>query len=333
MTQKQKSLFSPSRIIFFVVSLLVFYFGIHYFGKIKDIEALLLQMSPAWLFMTVGAQLFTYIFNAAILKTLLKKEAKVTNFLTLFKTSIVIMFVNQALPTGGISGNGYIFNQLVKRGVPGGRAFSTLVIESISYYIAFVLLLAVFYGWYMHDHTVIPYAIRYGALTGFVFYIALGIVVLIASNQRTVDFILDKLKRFGRIQRYIKKVSLLSPQKETETDSNLFAGKQKETLISILLQIGIIMADVITAYALLKGFHINISFHLITFGLLLSLVVGALPISPGSLIVYESAMTYFFTTLGVPVQAALTVTLLYRFFTFWLPIPIGLILYKNLQRD
>ena len=243
------------------------------------------------------------------------------------------MFVNQALPTGGISGNGYIFNQLVKRGVPGGRAFKTLVLESICYYIAMVLLLAVFYGWYIHDNRVITEPIRYGALTGFVFYIILGIVVVVISNKRIIDFIVNKLSRFKRIQNYIKKVSLLSQHEEAETDGNLLAGNQKEFFISILLQVGIIMADVVTAYALLKGFHIELPFHLITFGLLLSLVVGALPISPGSLIVYESAMTYFFTTLGVPVQAALTVTLLYRFFTFWFPIPVGLLLYKNLQRD
>jgi uncharacterized protein (TIRG00374 family) len=99
------------------------------------------------------------------------------------------------------------------------------------------------------------------------------------------------------------------------------------------LQLFFIMSDIVTVWALIKGFHVDMSFPLVAFGLLLSLVIGALPISPGSLIVYESAMTYFFTKLGAPVHAALIITLLYRFLTFWLPIPIGLLVYRNLQRN
>jgi uncharacterized protein (TIRG00374 family) len=74
------------------------------------------------------------------------------------------------------------------------------------------------------------------------------------------------------------------------------------------------------------------SFGLISLALLLSLVIGALPISPGSLIIYESAMTYFFTTLGAPLHAALIITLLYRFLTFWMPIPIGMFLFRTLKK-
>jgi len=43
-------------------------------------------------------------------------------------------------------------------------------------------------------------------------------------------------------------------------------------------------------------------------------------------------MTYFFTKLGAPIHAALIITLLYRFLTFWLSIPIGLLIYRSLQR-
>jgi len=58
-------------------------------------------------------------------------------------------------------------------------------------------------------------------------------------------------------------------------------------------------------------------FAIITLGVLCSLIIGAQSISPGSLIVYESAMTYFFTKFGAPIHAALIITFLYRFLTFW----------------
>ena len=36
--------FTPSRIVFYVFSIIVFYFAVHYIGKLKNIEQLMLQM-------------------------------------------------------------------------------------------------------------------------------------------------------------------------------------------------------------------------------------------------------------------------------------------------
>ena len=134
------------------------------------------------------------------------------------------------------------------------------------------------------------------------------------------------------IKRLIEKASLLSLQNENEGTFKMLGRKKKEISQTIVLQLFIIMSDVITVFALVKGFHVIMPFPIIAFGLLLSLIIGALPISPGSLIIYESAMTYFFTKLGAPVHAALIITLLYRFLTFWLPIPIGLLVYRSVQK-
>lgn len=61
------------------------------------------------------------------------------------------------------------------------------------------------------------------------------------------------------------------------------------------------------------------------------LVIGSLPVTPGALVVYESAMTYFYILLGLPVHAALMVMLLFRFLSLWLPILMGLMLYHNFR--
>ena len=326
------SFFTPSRIIFYGFSIIVFYLAIHYIGKLEDIEKLMVEMSPAWLFLAVSAQLFTYLIYACVVKLLLKGKPGLIDFLLLFKLSMVIMFVNEVLPTGGISGDGYIFNQLVKRKVSRYNAFTTMILESISYYAAMLILLFVFYTWYLNEGTHNSIWITYTVILGFVFYMLLTVLVLVLSNGHNISFAMHKLEKFGFIKRLIQKANLLSLQNESEGTFKMLTRKKNAILQSTGLQICIIMCDVITVFALVKGFHINMSFPVVTFGVLLSLVIGALPISPGSLIVYESAMTYFFTRLGAPVHAALIITLLYRFLTFWLPMPIGLLIYRNLQR-
>jgi len=174
--------------------------------------------------------------------------------------------------------------------------------------------------------------INYTVIIGFVFYVVLTVVVLISSNGRNISFVMHKLEKVGFIKHFIEKASLLSLQNENEGTFKMLGRKKKAISQAIILQLVIIMSDGVTVFALVKGFHVDVSFPMVAFGLLLSLVIGALPLSPGSLIVYESAMTYFSTRLGAPVHAALIITLLYRFLTFWLPIPIGLFLYRNLQR-
>jgi len=325
--------FTPSRIIFYGFSIVVFYFAVHYIGKLKDIEKLMMQMDPVWLFLAVLAQLFTYLIYASIIKLLVKDKPGSTNFFLLFKLSIVIMFVNQVLPTGGISGDGYIFNQLVKRKVSRYNAFTAMVLESISYYAAILILLLIFYTWYLNEAKHDTILITYTVILGFVFYVLLFVLVLIISNGRNISFAMHRLEKFSFIKRLIEKASLLSLQNENEGTFKMVGRKKRAILQTIILQLFVIMSDIVTVWALIKGFHVDMSFPLVAFGLLLSLVIGALPISPGSLIVYESAMTYFFTKLGAPVHAALIITLLYRFLTFWLPIPIGLLVYRNLQRN
>lgn len=331
---KEKAIewFSPSRIVFYTLSILVFYLAVRYVGKLEGIKSLLLEMSPVWLFLAVLSQIATYFFNALILYVLLERNIGNADFFTLFKISIVTIFVNQTLPSGGLSGNGYIFNQFVKRDVNVLRAFRALILESICYYIAMILSLVVFYSWYVSSTSSSNHIISYTAMGGVAFFILLGIVMLIISNQHTVSFILNKLGRFGHIKRYMDKTNLSSLIGKRSVSLNVLVSKKKNSLLAVFLQLCLIGCDIITAFAIIKGFHVQLPFVHIAFALLLSIVIGALPISPGSLIAYEGAMTYFLTVLGSPVHAALIVTLLFRFLTFWLPMPVGLLLYRNLQK-
>jgi len=54
-------------------------------------------------------------------------------------------------------------------------------------------------------------------------------------------------------------------------------------------------------------------------------------ITPGALIFYEGGMTLFYTLLGIPAGGAFVVTMLYRALSFWLPMPVGLLLYRKLS--
>jgi len=329
--QKSNTLFTPSRIVFYVLAIIVFYFALQYIGNLGNIETLLLEMDTGWLLVAVSTQLITYLLNALILKVLLSESENNLSLFMLLKISIVIIFINQALPSGGLSGNGYVFNQLVRRKINGTQAFSALVLESICYYIAFLMLLFIFYGWYFMENEKVNFLIKYTAITGLVFYLFLTLAMSVLSNWRTVKSILYRVRKFPKIRKYIEEVNLYGLTESKQGIFKMFLDNKNNALIAIGLQVLIITSDVVTVFAILKGFHFSLPWSYVVLGLLLSLIIGALPVSPGSLIAYESGMTYFFTTLGTPVHVALVVTLIFRFLTFWLPMSIGFMLYKRLQ--
>ncbi|MCQ6958728.1 lysylphosphatidylglycerol synthase transmembrane domain-containing protein [Mucilaginibacter aquariorum] len=327
---KKAGLFRPARLLFYVISLVIFYLAIRYVGKLRDIRLLLAQMSAAWFVLAVTAQIITYWLNVMILRTLLHGQTGRAGIFILFKLSIVILFVNQALPTGGISGNGYLFRQLVKRKVPVRKAYQALVLESFTYYVAFVILLTALYAWHRHLSGSQP-VMTYTVAAGCVFFSCLGALMLMISHQRTISYLLPKLNRVHWLKRYIAASGLLALVKRNRTDWKDIIKIDRSFIQAVCYQMGILVCDAVTIFAIVHGFHVSLHPALILYGLLLSLVIGSLPISPGALIAYESAMTYFYTLLGLPVHAALIVTLLFRFFSFWIPIPVGLALYRNLR--
>jgi uncharacterized membrane protein YbhN (UPF0104 family) len=184
--RKSVGFFAPSRIVFYILSILVFYLAVHYVGKLEDIKTLLLKMNPLWLFLAVVSQLATYLFNALILYVLLDKNTGFAKLFSLFKMSIVIIFINQTLPSGGLSGNGYVFNQLLRRGVQVSHAFRVLILESMCYYVAMILSLMVFYSWYLSSELSSNHVISYTVIGGVVFFIFIGIFILIIINHQNL---------------------------------------------------------------------------------------------------------------------------------------------------
>jgi uncharacterized protein (TIRG00374 family) len=61
--------------------------------------------------------------------------------------------------------------------------------------------------------------------------------------------------------------------------------------------------------------------------------IGSLVPTPGGLGAVEAALTAGLTAAGLPGAVALSSVLLYRLLTFWLPVPIGWVALKYLERQ
>lgn len=337
--KRLRKLFSPSNIIFFALCLLVFYFVIHNISELKTVRALFKQIDGWWFTVAVISQLLTYGCVAILYYYLMNKFKGRVNigFFDLFKMSIVIVFINQVVTAGGISGNGFLFNEIKKREGSSEKAFFTIIMECIYLYVALGALLLVVPTLYILIFKSLPHFFWIVILLGFVIYGAMSGLMTVLGNKKTLDWFIKHLSRIKFLRSHLENIDISSEGTFAEFGTKgpwgIFKKYPKQSAVVIAGQLGVFFADSLTIVALLHGLGIHLPYISVLLALILTFVASALPISPGALIIYEGAMSFFLTSMGMPLATALVVTLMFRVLSFWAPIFLGLLLYKHVQAD
>lgn len=83
--------------------------------------------------------------------------------------------------------------------------------------------------------------------------------------------------------------------------------------------------DFLGLYASLLAVGVHLHPALIVFAFVVASTLAMIPLTPGGLGFVESGLTGVLTVAGVPLEQAVLATLLYRIFSYWLPLPTGLI--------
>jgi uncharacterized protein (TIRG00374 family) len=324
--------FSKSKIFFYIFSIIVFGLFIYYYSTIKGGVKIFATLNPVWIVVALVTQGSTYFFGALIYRNLLRALTiePLISVKELFQAAIVTLFVTQTIPSASVSGHMFFFNFLKKRNVSEDRALSLILIELLTFYSGIILiiigLLLVCFCSASMPMFFVP--ILFG---GLVVYVILALLVEFFGKGHVVSFLMRKISNISFLKKRIKKyerVSSWTPQSPLE----ICLKHRRVILWSVILQCCIFFADGVTVYALFRGLNVSASFLVVFMGLILTIAISLLPISPGALLVYEASMTFFYASLGIPVVIAATVTLLYRIVSFWVPIPIGLFFYRKLQR-
>ena len=81
--------------------------------------------------------------------------------------------------------------------------------------------------------------------------------------------------------------------------------------------------DVLTLYAALRAFDAHVGLLALVLAYTTAYVVTSLPLPAGGAGGVEAGLAYSLNAVGIPLASALLATLVYRFFTLWLPIGIA----------
>ncbi|MBP7558702.1 MAG: flippase-like domain-containing protein [Chitinophagaceae bacterium] len=322
----------------FILFVMVFGFVVYYFAEIKKEFTLLEEVKPIWLIVAIIAQLITYIFTAAIYRLLLApyKLRQRPRLAGLTRASVISLFFNQTMPSAGISGNTFFLNFLLRFGINVSDIISLIITELLIFYAAMeVLILVLLFSCLFFVQTSGIFTAT--LIGGLIVYLLFAIAVVLSGRKKVIYKFIERIGKIKILKSLAVRIkNRISPQllEAQEIKPLIFIRKNQLVVFrSFSLQLFLVIADAFTIYALFSGLGISVSPFSILLCYMCTRIISILPFLPGALILYESSMSYFFAATDVPVASAIIVTLLYRLLSYWLPMPVGFLLYKKWSKQ
>ena len=292
-----------------------------HWGDVKKFAALLKTAKPLWIAVAAALQLFTYIGLAAQWWLVLKEGETPGKPRPLLRLTLAKHFADQVVPTAGVSGNVVLVDRLVRLGVPRGNAVATLLLQIVAYYLSYAagaLWVLVLLWW--KDRASL---LLIGSILGFL-VVAMAIPVLTLWMHRRGQKRLPRwISRWSKAQSFLRLIG--------EAPRDLMRDPKLIFWLS-LINLSVFWADALTMQACLLalGVHAPLSAGYTAFMMAsIAVTLGPVPMGLGSFEAVSVAMMRLF---GVPFEAALSATLLFRGFTLWLPlIPGGILARRELK--
>lgn len=337
----QKKPFPKFLFLFYFLAIAAGIFAFYNLGEIEKAQALLRQVRPIFLLLALGFQALTYFVVGNIYRSLVSfyGDGNKIKKADMFQAVIVALFMTQAIPTGGLSGNGFLFYYFQKKAVSLKNSFKTIFSELFTYYFTHLILLVVLFLYtYTFFRSEVSHSTWMAGILGFWVFLFLSLACFLLGTKKFNSWlkkILLKKGGLGWLARKIIPQLYLEKVDDSEWENPLKTLEKNKIYLFRLAawQAIVFFLDAATIYVLFISFGSHPNPLAIAFGFMLTKVIAILAVSPGALIFFESALVYFYTTLGIPLETAVIITLLFRALSFWLPMPFGLFLSRRLTKQ
>ena len=290
-----------------------------HFSELEQFAGLLHHAKPTWLILAALLQVTTYISVAGVWYLSLRQLGEQHSLLSLIPLGIAKLFSDQAMPSGGVSGTAFLIAALGRLGVKTPMCMAILLLSLVTYYGAYLLasLATVFLLWFYHQ-VVNGWII---ALFTIFWFFAVGVPAGALW-----------IRHFGgkELPPLLLRIPGLKNLLSAFIDAPIELLKNPVlVIVAVLLHASVFVLDVATLWVALQVVGVHCSLWAITPAFMLASMVATVGPMPLGLGTFEATCVSMLGVLGVPVEAALTATLILRGFTLWLPMVPGMWLMKR----
>jgi len=279
-------------------------------AEAREFTELLKHASPLWLLAATGLQILTYLLQGEAWSVFLRRHGTPPLRAALFRLSFIKLFVDQVIPTASISGNAVMLKGLERRGVRPELVMAGVVVETVAYYIGYSLAVTFAALLTLRTGANAWFLLAAGVVTAATLALAWGMHRLAEGH----GIPLGLLDRIGPVR--AARTSLERADADALRDG-------RSLLAATLLQLAIHVVDAMTLGSLLLAVGTLAPPLAVFLGFMLASLVRTVGIVPGGLGTFEAVSVTMLRAAGVSLSAALTGTLLFRGFSFWLPMIPG----------
>lgn len=286
-------------------------------GDIERFLGLMRSLAPEWLVFALLLQAATYWCVAATWKLGLRQAGVERPIRNLFPLALAKLFVDQTIPTGGMSGTAFLVAALARRGVAGSACMAALLVNLVGHYGAYLAAALVGIGLLFIEHKLQSWMV--------------AVTAVFAVVSLAIPFAALALRQLGRREPpWLLRFPWVGPLLEAATDSPVtFLLRPRIVLAMTALGVAVILLDAATLWVMLHAMGLQTPYRVAYPSFLLAMMVAMLGPIPMGLGTFEAACVAALVLQGVPIEAALTATLLLRGCTTWLPMFPGLPLVRR----
>jgi uncharacterized protein (TIRG00374 family) len=292
-----------------------------HFSEQQKFFHLMTEADPLWILVAVLLQAATYLAQGKIWTATARAVKRHLPLALAYKLALAKLFVDQALPSAGISGTVVVAQVLESGPLPKSTILAGVVINTTSFFIAYAVSLIAAAGIALASgHT------AWWILGTCVFFTLLSIALTIGLLKISGKEIPKRpgwLVRNKVVQNALKIVE--------GADTQLTHSVRLQTASSCY-QLATFLLDAATLWVLLVSLGSTPSPADVFASFMVSNVVRTVSFVPGGLGTFEGALLLMLRESRVPVETALAAALLFRGLTFFLPMLPGLWFSHSLAR-
>ena len=293
-----------------------------HWGDVKKFAELTTRAEPGWLAGALLLQFSTYLSLSIQWWLVLRKAGSPHPIFKLLPLTITKLFADQVVPTAGVSGNVLLVDRLKAIGVPREHAMAAVILAILAYYLSYAAATVI---------AVVMLAFH-GKLSLLLVGLAALLLAVATAIPAAIMWLADKgdnalpdwLRRRESVREMFEMVG--------EAPHDLVRNPRLILELSAL-NFAVFVADATTLSLCLfaLGLHapFDAAFVAYTMAAIVTLL-GAVPLGLGS---FEATSIATLRLMGVPFEAALSATLLYRGFALWLPLALGAVLTRRVMRS
>jgi len=221
------------------------------------------------------------------------------------------VFMDQAVPSAGVSGAMLVARALRRRGLSHREALATVLAGLIAYYISYAIaVLATLVILWSSGH-----------VSRFITTAATGFAVIVVAIPAAI---LWMTRRAGRFPGWVRKIGPLRKFLAALGDRPAPVLRNAKFLTeATALQLGLVVFDAATLWALLYAVGASAAPEGVFASFTMASVIATLSPIPSGLGTFDGTMIGMLRAFGVPLEPAFAATVLFRGYTLLLPLLPG----------